>query len=187
MASREGTTLISPVRIQDDTIPQPVAFANELNGGAQAGATLSLRDSLPVYARAWGMFFVVYNDTGNNGTYQLTYGNINTNISDNGNWKLFNPGSAASNVRKIDQSILNNGSITSIGFSILLMVLINAQGSLSGVTIGYNSGADDLMIAQAVPAGYFPIIKGIVLPTPTSIWFNNISVQSTCSLILLTF
>lgn len=189
MGARKGTTVISPIRIQDDTIPQPVIFANEAQGGAQAAASLAERDALPLWFRAWGMFFVVYNDGSSNGTYQLTYGNVDANIANNANWKLFQPNggsSTSTGILKLDQSILGNGSITTPNkFTILLMTLINAQTFMGQVSIGYSAISDELMMVQDIPAGPFPLMKGIVFYQAQTIFFNNISAQSTCSLILL--
>lgn len=189
MGLRQGTTVISPVRIQDDTIPNPVAYANEINGGTQSGATLALRDATPTFLRNWGMFFVVYNDGNNDGTYQLVYGLVDTNLANNANWKLFqsSTGTSSGGIVTLNQSILGSNSITTPnGLYMLLATLINAQTSMTNVSIGYSATSDELMMAQAIGAGYFPLIKGIIFPQATTIWFNNITAQSTCSLILLT-
>lgn len=186
MALRIGTQLISPVRIQDDTIPEPVAFSNEIQGGAQSGATLSNRDATPVYFRQFGMFYTVYNDSINNGTYILKYGKTSTDLSDNGNWDLF-AGAAGNNVKKIDQSILNTGSINLPANCILYMILINAAAELLAGLVGYTSGIDNLVMTQDMPAGFNAFTKGIYIPSPTTIFFAGINVQSTCSAIIFQF
>lgn len=187
MASRIGTVLISPVRIQDDTIPQPVAFANEINGGAQSGPSLASRDACPLWNRNWGMFFTVYNDSGNNGTYSLVFGKSSTNMADNGNWNLFAGSGAQSNVKKIDQSILTTGSINLPANCLLYSIIINAGLELPNAKVGYSAGVDDLVMQQDMPAGYNSFNKGVFLPSATTIYFSGIDTQSTCSVIVFQF
>ncbi len=187
MATRIGTTIISPIRIQDDTIPQPVAYVNELQGGAQSAPTLANRDATPIWARQWGMFFTVYNDGSNNGTYQLTYGNVDQNIMNNANWKLFAGTPTNNSVRKIDQSILTSGSISIPANCLLIAIIINAGAELLAASAGYTDGVDDLIMQQDIPAGFFPSTKNIYLPQPTTVYFNGITTQSICSLIIAQF
>lgn len=186
MAARQGTLGISAFRIQDDTIPQPAAFSNEIQGGAQSGPTLSSRDAIPLYLRQFGMFYTVYNDSNNNGTYILKYGKVSVNLIDNGNWDLF-AGVAGSSVKKIDQVILNTGSINLPANCILYMILVNAAADLPAALVGYTNGQEDLVLTQDMPPGFNPFIKGIYIPTPTTIFFAGINVQSTCSAIIFQF
>lgn len=186
MAIRQGTTIISPIRIQDDTIPNPVAYVNELQGGAQSGTTKANRDAVPVYLRQWGMFFTVYNDGSNNGTYQLVYNNIDTDITNNANWKLF-AAQGGSNVTMVNQSVLTSGSITLPAKCLLICVIINAQAELTAASVGYSSSTDELMMIQDIPAGYFPLTKNIYFPQITTIFFNGITTQSVCSVIIAQF
>lgn len=187
MASRVGTQIISPIRIQDDTIPQPVAFVNELQGGAQSGPTLAGMFAIPVWLRQFGMFYTVYNDGANNGTYVLKFGLNSLNIADNSNWQLFAGSSTNSNVKKIDQAILNQGTINLPANSFLLTLMINAAAELVAASIGYSAGGTDLMMTQDIPAGYYPLTKGIFYPAITTIYFNGITTQSLCSAIFIQF
>lgn len=187
MAIRIGTPLISPVRIQDDNIREPVAYVNELQGGAQSGPSIVDRDAVPIWLRQWGMFFTVYNNAGNNGTYVLTYGLVDADISNNANWKLFASGSGSSNVKKIDQSIQGSGSINIPVNSLLMIIMINAGAELPAAKIGFTLGNDDLVMTQDLPAGYNSFTKNIFLPNPTTIFFSGIDTQSTCSVIILQF
>jgi len=187
MALRIGTQIVSPVRIQDDTIPQPVAFVNELQGGAQSGPNLVARNAVPVYLRQFGMFYTVYNDGTNNGTYYLKYGKTSTDPSDNGNWELFAQGSGTSGIKKIDQVILNTGSINLPANCILYMIMVNAAAELASSAVGYTNGSDELVMTQLMSVGYNPFIKGIWIAAPTTIYFSGISAQSTCSVIIFQF
>jgi hypothetical protein len=187
MAGRTGTLIINPVRIQDDTIPQPVAYVNELQGGAQSGPALSDRDAVPTYLRQWGMFFTVYNNGANSGTYVLTYNNVDTNISNNGNWKLFAGAGGSSGVKKLDQAVLGSGSINIPGPCLLLMVLVNASSDLTLGMVGYNTGTDEIVMMQPMSTGFNPFMKGIFYPASTTIVFSGITTQSTCSAIILQF
>ena len=95
MSTRTGTTGIAPFVIQDDAIPQPAAYADQLNKGWHTRNTLTERDAVPLHYRGWGMVCVVTNDANNNGVYQLmrpvsTTGDDDEGaLMDNGNWRLF--------------------------------------------------------------------------------------------------
>ena len=86
MATRIGTLTLSPMRIQDDTIPLPVAYSDEIEGGLHSGETIADRNSLKSFYRKWGMRYSVYNDGANTGMYELTYGREDTDLSNNNNW-----------------------------------------------------------------------------------------------------
>lgn len=174
------------MRIEDDNIPNPVAFVNELQGGAQSSALLTDRDAVPIYYRQWGMFFTVYNDGANNGTYVLTYGKNSTTITDNTNWVLF-AGGGSKSIQKIDQVINNTGSITIPPNCFLLAILVNAAADLPVFNVGYTSGAGDLVMTQDASPGYNTFNKGIYIPGSTTIFFSGVAVQSTCSVIIATF
>lgn len=187
MASRQGTLLTAPVRIQDDQIPQPVAYANEVSGGAQSGPTLLSRDQVALWNRQWGMFFTVYNDTGNNGTYYLKYSKVSTNLSDNGNWELF-AGAGGSNAnKKIDQSILTTGSINIPANCLLMALMINAAADFAAIKIGWTSGNDDIVLTQPAQTGFNVFPKGLWIPQPVTIYFSGIEQQSTCSALIIPF
>lgn len=185
-----GTLVAAPIRINDTTIPAPVAYANELNGGLQSVATLALMQAIPIWYRAWGMEVRVYNDStsSNNGKYVLTYGNTSTNLNDNGNWVLETGASGITgNLQKLDQSILNSGSITVPANSLLLIVMVNAAADLPNFNVGYTSGAGDIVMTQDAPTGITPWTKNVYLPGSTTIYFTGITTQSVCSVIIATF
>lgn len=188
MAQRTGTLVTAPLRIQDDNIPYPIAYANEIQGGAQSGALLTDRDAVPVWNRQWGMSFRVYNDNTNNGNYVLVYGKASTTITDNTNWVLDATSSSESNnVKKIDQIILNNGSINLPANCKLDSILVNAMAELSAFGVGYTSGVDDLVMFQDVSAGDNEWQKSKYIRTPTTIYFSGVTIQSTCSVIIFQF
>lgn len=89
MAQNIGTLVGSAIRPIDSTMPIASAFAFEINGGHHQVATLVERDNIMVQRRQWGMLCTIYNDSTNNGTYQLKYGYSSTNSMDNANWVLF--------------------------------------------------------------------------------------------------
>lgn len=88
MALRKGTTVTAPVRIQDDTIPEPVAFASEIQGGVHSVDTLALRNSMPAHFRVFGMLCSVIADPtpANNKIYRL-WPNIDSDKNNNANWE----------------------------------------------------------------------------------------------------
>src|ERR1700744_5759824 len=187
MAQRIGTTVTAPMRINDDTIPYPIAYANEIQGGAQSVATLAQMDAIPVWNRQFGMSCRVYNDGANNGNYILTYGNSSTNLADNGNWVLESSAASSGNIKKLDASILNVGTIQLPANCFFIAIVINAGADLPALNVGYTSGAGDLLMTQDCPMGYQTWNKGIFIPASTTIYFSGVSTQSTCSLIFATF
>jgi len=104
MSTRTGTTGIAPFVIQDDAIPQPAAYADQLNKGWHTRNTTADRNAMPLHYRGWGMVCVVTNDGSNNGVYQLTRptalitDNDEEALMDNGNWKVFGISSGGSGV-----------------------------------------------------------------------------------------
>lgn len=187
MAGRTGTLGIAPFVIQDDAINQPAVFSDHVQGGAHSGPTLASRDALEVWHRKFGMFFTVYNDSNNNGTYVLRYGKTSTNLTDNGNWELFAGASGGNNVKKIDQSINGSGAINLPANCVLLMILVNAGAPLAAASVGWIDGEDTVIMAQPMASGYNPFLKGQVIPGPTTLYFNGITTQSTCSVIIIQF
>lgn len=187
MAGRVGTLTISPMRIQDDTIPQAIAFANEINGGWQGAPTFVTMGQIPLWNRAWGMACVVYNDSSNNGIYVLTYGNTSTNLADNGNWKPLLLTSSTSNVSKIDQSINGSGTINLPANSLLFAILVNAVAELPAFNVGLTNGGGELVMTSDVASGFPVFVKSMYFPTATTIYFTGVATQCTCSAIIFTF
>jgi hypothetical protein len=189
MAGRTGTLGISPFVIQDDTIPQPAVYSDHVQGGHHSGVNIAARNALETHHRQFGMFYTVYNDGVNTGTYVLKYGKTSTNLADNGNWELFASasGGAGSAVQKIDQSINGSGSINLPAGCILYMVLINAAAPLPAASAGWLDGTDTVVMQQSMASGYNPFLKGQFIATPTTLYFNGIDTQSTCSVIIFQF
>lgn len=122
-----GTLVSSAIRPNDSLDPIASAFGNEIKGGHHGYATLAERNSLIVERREWGMFVTVYNDGVNNGTYQLTYNYVDTNLSNNSNWVVFSGGGGGSgtewydsvftrtNIEPATSSVGDRYLITSVG------------------------------------------------------------------------
>ena len=89
MSTNVGTLVGAAIRPIDSSDLISTAWDNEIKGGHHAYATLSERNGIIIQRRSWGMLCTVYNDGGNNGTYQLKYGYANTTITDNSNWVSF--------------------------------------------------------------------------------------------------
>ena len=89
MAQNSGTLVIGAVRPNDTDLKIATAFAVEVKGGLHSYATLTERNNIIIQRREWGMLVNVYNDTTNNGTYQLVYSKVDTDIMNNSNWARF--------------------------------------------------------------------------------------------------
>lgn len=85
-----GTLITAAIRPNDDADLIASAYSSEIRGGHHSCSTLADRDRIISVRREWGMLATVCQDGSRNGTYQLTYGYADTNIDNNGNWKLFN-------------------------------------------------------------------------------------------------
>lgn len=110
MAKRFGSLLIAPARIQDDTIPLPVAYSNEIQGGLHSGETIADRNALPEFYRQWGMRYNVYNDGNNSRIYELHYNQVDTDINNNANW--LDVTGLNSNTLPDDNKIFTGGLVT---------------------------------------------------------------------------
>lgn len=104
-----GTLVTAAIRPNDSLDLIASAFANEVKGGHHGYATLAERDALITARREWGMLVTVYNDGGNNGTYQLTYNYVDTDITNDSNWTLFS-GGVSGNSSTWTNSVLSMGS-----------------------------------------------------------------------------
>jgi len=102
MSLNTGTLVGAAIRPIDSADLISTAWDNEIRGGHHAYATLSERNAIIIQRRSWGMLCTVYNDGGNNGTYQLKYGYSNTTITDNNNWIPFTGGSGGGSEYWID-------------------------------------------------------------------------------------
>ena len=86
MAQNVGTLISAAIRPNDSLDPIASAFASEIKGGFHTADDISARNNIIVERREWGMMCYVISM---NKTYQLTYNYLNTNITDNANWKEF--------------------------------------------------------------------------------------------------
>lgn len=84
-----GTLVTAAIRPNNSDDKIASAYAVEIKGGLHSYATKNDRNSIITERREWGMLCNVYNDGVNNGTYQLVYGKMSTNIMDNLNWVKF--------------------------------------------------------------------------------------------------
>lgn len=115
MSQNVGTLISSSIRPNDTNDPIASAYGNEIKGGHHAYATLSERDVIIEPRREWGMLVTVYNDGGNNKTYQLKYAYFDTNIMNNTNWVVFSgSGSTSGTTEWVDSviSILNTPPVS---------------------------------------------------------------------------
>lgn len=189
MSTRVGSLITAPIRIQDDNIQNPVAFQEEIQGGAHSNDTLAKRDALEKWHRAWGMSFRVYNDGVNNGNYILTYGHVDTDITNNANWVLETVGGTVTlNLLKGDVTVNGAGTFTLPANAMLYSVMVAPTGPISAFKVGTAVGLDDLVMTQPIPNGPPQNFhKGIFYPSPQIIYFGGVSPQSVCSVVYFTF
>ena len=86
MAQNIGTLVSAAIRPNDEFDPIATAYGNEIKGGLHSYETIGEIQTIITSRREWGMLASVYNEGANNGTYKLTYGYFNTDITDNANW-----------------------------------------------------------------------------------------------------
>lgn len=110
MSQNIGTLITAAIRPNDSLDLIASAFANEVKGGHHGYATLAERDAVIAARREWGMLVTVYNDGGNNGTYQLTYNYVDTDLTNDSNWVLFS-GGVSSNNSTWANSVISMGSV----------------------------------------------------------------------------
>lgn len=187
MATRTGSLITAPLRIEDDTIPLPVVYQAEVNGGAHSGATLASRNALPVYYRDWGMSYTVYNDGANNGRYILKYGFFSTVLTDNQNWVLDTAATVTLNVIKKSATINGTGSIVVPDKAMLYSILVEATGAMTLFKAGLSAGADDLVMGQPIDPVPTNFHKGIYYPTTVTVFFTGVTPQSVCSVVYFQF
>ena len=84
-----GTLVTAAIRPNDSNDKIASAYAIEIKGGLHSYETLVTRNSIIAERREWGMLVNVYNDTTNNGTYQLVHSKVDTDIMNNSNWARF--------------------------------------------------------------------------------------------------
>lgn len=86
-----GTLVTAAIRPNDSNDKIASAYAIEIKGGLHSYETLVTRNSIITERREWGMLVNVYNDStpANNGTYQLVYSKVDTDIMNNSNWARF--------------------------------------------------------------------------------------------------
>lgn len=187
MAIRIGTIVTAPIRIEDDTIPFPVVYQEEVQGGAHSNATLANRNALALWYRQWGMTFRVYNDGVNNGNYILKYGNVDTDLSNNANWVLEVTTGGPSNLLKLDGTINGTGTLIVPANAMLYSILVVATGPITLFKAGLSAGLDDLVMGQPVPSGPNNFHKGLWCVAPTTVFFTGVTPQSVCSVIYFQF
>jgi len=92
-----GTLISSSIRPNNPSDAIATVYAVEAKGGHHSYALLTDRDSIIKERREWGMICSVYNDVNplNNGTYQLKYGYVDSNINNNLNWVKFVTGGSS--------------------------------------------------------------------------------------------
>lgn len=86
MSQNIGTLVSAAIRPNDSFDPIATAYGNEIKGGLHSYETLGEVYSIITARREWGMLASVYNDGDSNGTYKLTYGYFDTDITENSNW-----------------------------------------------------------------------------------------------------
>lgn len=84
MAKNTGITGIGAPVLQIDSEDKfPVTYANQVQGGAHAVATVAARNAIAEHLREWGITCYVWDE---DKRYELA--KLNNDKTDNGNWRL---------------------------------------------------------------------------------------------------
>jgi hypothetical protein len=92
MGKNIGTIITAAVRPNDSLDLIATAFSSEIKGGLHTVQDTTSRDAIYKVRREWGMLCYVVDDLK---TYQLIYGYVDGDISNNLNWKEFSSGSGS--------------------------------------------------------------------------------------------
>ena len=108
----KGTLVGAPIRINSPAEVYASAYATEIMGGLHVATASSDRNNIIEARRDWGMMCYVINE---NKTYQLTYGNVSTNLTDDSNWVEFTSGSGGGSVIHLDAYTIDGQGYTASG------------------------------------------------------------------------
>lgn len=151
MSQNIGTLVTAAIRPNDNLDLIASAYADEILGGLHSYETLAERDAIITARRNWGMLANVWNDGADTGTYQLVYGNVDTDITNNANWTTFNSGSSTSvffqeavsgtiNSSNVTFTLSNNPTANSLTLYLGRQIqILGVDYTLSGSTITYTT------------------------------------------------
>jgi hypothetical protein len=89
MAAIPGSIPLTGFIAPTDTADTFSTHDSDYGRGDKHVSNITTRDLITEDRRKWGMLCHVYNDGANSGTYQLTYGSVDTDITNNANWQVF--------------------------------------------------------------------------------------------------
>jgi hypothetical protein len=82
-----ATTIGAPLNRIDSNDPHEVVHTNLVKGGPKVKDTLAELYAVGLYDRDWGMTGTVLNDGANTGKWVLEYNHVDTDLTNNANWK----------------------------------------------------------------------------------------------------
>jgi hypothetical protein len=155
MAAIPGSIPVTGFIAPTDTLDTFATHNSEYGRGDKHLETQALRDSITEARRQWGMLCHVYNDGANNGSYQLVYGQVDTNINNNANWVLF-AGSGGSGGKIATDSVDLTALVTTAdGDKATLFTLASTPVDGSYIIVDVNGKLETVGDALTTKAFYF--------------------------------
>lgn len=136
-----GTIVASPIRPADPLQTIATVFSNEVKGSLHTYQNITERDAVIVERRDWGMLCYVVDV---NRTYQLTYGETSTLLTDNGNWVEFTGSAGGGSVIHLDaytsdgQGYTASATNTLVSYDLDALYIVNFTSSNMGASVSIN-------------------------------------------------
>ena len=136
-----GTIIASPIRPADPLQTIATVFSNEVKGSLHTYQNITERDALIVARRDWGMLCYVIDV---NRTYQLTYGETSTLLTDNGNWVEFTGSAGGGSVIHLDaytsdgQGYTASATNTLVSYDLDALYIVNFTSANMGASVSIN-------------------------------------------------
>jgi len=89
MAAIPGSIPLTGFIAPTDSLDTFSTHDSDYGRGDKHVSNISTRDLITEDRRKWGMLCHVYDDGASSGTYQLTFGSVDTDITNNANWQEF--------------------------------------------------------------------------------------------------
>lgn len=105
MAAIPGSIPLTGFVAPTDTADVFATHDSEYGRGDKHVLNLAARNAITEDRRKWGMLVHVYNDGASTGTYQLVFGEVDTDITNNANWVEFSSAIGSSPVSFATDSI----------------------------------------------------------------------------------
>ena len=136
-----GTIVASPIRPADPLQTIATVFSNEIKGSLHTYQNITERNAVIVARRDWGMLCYVIDV---NRTYQLTYGESSTLLTDNNNWVEFTGSAGGGSVIHLDaytsdgQGYTASATNTLVSYDLDALYIVNFTSTNVGASVSIN-------------------------------------------------